>query len=125
MHPEAQRFGVLFLCPPPSRAVIALGFANKDGVVSDNLDILPADADFFSSAADSPIFRLAVNNKRNNSSATAVNLDIAHKSDSASVGFVDNLLAPEFCYAAIHILPPYIIITLYYMIKKQKQTEKA
>lgn len=76
-----------------SLSFFVMNFANKNCVAADNIDIFPAYSDSFSSAADSPVFWSAEYNQRNNSAAAGINFNIVHKSDSASVRFVDNFFA--------------------------------
>ncbi len=52
-----------------SRSFFAMYFTNKNGIASDNIDVFPANAYSFPSAADTPIFRSAENNEGNNSAA--------------------------------------------------------
>ena len=73
------------LSVPSSAVVFTVRFADKDGVASDNLDILPANSYPLSLSADSEVFRSAVDNERGYPSAAGIHLDIAHKSETASV----------------------------------------
>ena len=88
--------------------------ADKNGVVADDLNILPADAYSFSFSADAPEFRSAENDERSHPPAALVNLNVAYKPETATVGFVNNLLAAKLSYAAIHNNPPF----LYHYIPK-------
>ena len=52
-----------------SVSVFAVSFADKNRVASDNFNVFPTNADSLSFAADTPIFRSAVNNQGNYPSA--------------------------------------------------------
>lgn len=73
--------------------MLARSLANKHRVLSYNINILPANSDFFSFAEYAPIFGLAEQNKRNNPSRAGIDLDIIDGSEPTAVGFIDNFLA--------------------------------
>ena len=95
----------------------AAGFTHKNRIAADNIDILPADADSFSFAADAEIFRSAVNNERHHPAAAFINLDIAHKAEPAAVCLVDYLLAAQLGYTTVHPNLPLCIIMLLYNMR--------
>lgn len=105
----------------PSGRIITIDLADKNRVAADNLYILPANANPLALAAYTPKFGSPENNQSNYPPAAGINLNIAYKPQAAAVGFVDNLLTAQFCYATIHFTPPnsshHIICR-----KNQKQT---
>lgn len=96
-----------FLLSSFSRVILALCFADKNSITSDNLNVFPTNSYPFSSAAYAPVFGLSVNNECNHSAATTVNLNIADKAQTASVGFVYNFFASQFRNTAIHNITPH------------------
>lgn len=88
--------------------VIATGFANENRIVADNINILPANTYSFPFAADAEEFRSAVNNQRRYLAAAFIDLDIADKSESAAVGFINYLLAPKLGDTTVHPMIPSI-----------------
>ena len=113
----------LFLSVSVSAFFFVLNFANENGVVADNVNILPANSYPFSSSANVEIPRFAENNQSNYSSATRINFNVADKTYSATVGFVDNFFASQFGYTAIHSITPTNIYNQY-MKQIKKQTAK-
>ncbi len=107
-------------CSAPSAVLlIAVDLANQNRVAADNLNILPANAYALPFAAYTPISGTSENNQGNHPPAAGIHLNVAHKTQPAAVGFVNNLLAPKLCYTAIHFTPPNSSST-YHMPKKQK-----
>ena len=77
--------GVILYSVSAAGIIVTLGFAHKNRIRADNLDIFPTNAYTLPSAEKPPINRLAVNNKCNNLTAATVNFNIAHKSQTAAV----------------------------------------
>ena len=75
----------LKLINPKVNIVFATGFADENRIVTDNVNILPADTYSFPFAADTEKFRSAVNNQRHHPAAGFINLNIAHKAEPAAV----------------------------------------
>lgn len=100
-----MRFGAVFLSVSVSSVVFTVSFTDEDCVAADHLDILPTNADSLSLSANPPVFGSAVNNQGNYPSAAGINLNIAHKSQTAPVGFVNHFFASQFSNAAIHVIP--------------------
>lgn len=108
---KSRLWTCLLLCSFSPRIVTGRHFAHEDGILADNVDILPAYPYAFTSAADTEISRSAVDDYRHHAAAAGIHLDIAHKPYAAAVRLVDNLLASQLGYAAVHWHPS-IVFTI-------------
>lgn len=107
LYSEKSVKGTLSL---PFRSALGQLGTNKNCIVTDNLDVIPADTDILLSAEKTEAFRSAPYNYSNKTSVTGIDFNITYLTHTAAVFRIDYLFVTKVGNTTVHKKSPHCIL---------------